>query len=244
MDKLVEGTLLNGLVPLVVMEFPGITVGGGFSGTSGESSSFRYGFFDRAVNRIEVVLPNGEKVTASRSEKSDLFRGAAAAFGTLGVVTLLEVQLMEAKKSVVYNIPTEFYIHAGRRTAHATEPIVDFIQLVDYIFRYDRGGFWVGKYAFKYFIIPFNRISRYFLDRFMHTRVMCHALHQSGHSRRYIIQDVAVPYQAADEFLQWLHDNFGFYPLWLCHCDSVANMLSLHTAYSLTRPTPTLPNIL
>ncbi|KAI4216723.1 MAG: hypothetical protein L6R36_009331, partial [Xanthoria steineri] len=40
MDHLVKSTLAHGLVPLVVMEFPGITVGGGFSGTSAESSSF------------------------------------------------------------------------------------------------------------------------------------------------------------------------------------------------------------
>jgi delta24-sterol reductase len=43
MDSLVEATLQHGLIPPVVMEFPGITVGGGFAGTSGESSSFRYG---------------------------------------------------------------------------------------------------------------------------------------------------------------------------------------------------------
>ena len=275
MDRLIEGTLLNGLVPLVVMEFPGITVGGGFSGTSGESSSFRYGFFDRTINWIEILLPTGEKVTASRTEKADLFQGAASAFGTLGVVTLLEVQLMEAKKYVelTYHYTSNmshamklmeeaaddtsnnyldgivlekdriaicsgrltnslpdgarvqrftraqdpwFYIHAEKRTAHATEPIVDFIPLVDYLFRYDRGAFWCGKYAFKYFITPFNRVSRYFLDRFLHTRIMYHGLHQSGLSKRYIIQDVAVPYQATDELLQWLHDNFTFYPLWLC----------------------------
>lgn len=42
MDSLVEATLHYGLIPPVVMEFPGITVGGGFAGTSGESSSFRY----------------------------------------------------------------------------------------------------------------------------------------------------------------------------------------------------------
>jgi len=46
MDKLVEATLQYGLIPPVVMEFPGITAGGGFAGTSGESSSFRHGFFD------------------------------------------------------------------------------------------------------------------------------------------------------------------------------------------------------
>lgn len=39
MDSLVEATLPHGLVPPVVMEFPGITAGGGFAGTGGESSS-------------------------------------------------------------------------------------------------------------------------------------------------------------------------------------------------------------
>jgi Delta24-sterol reductase len=41
MDSLVQATLQHGLIPPVVMEFPGITVGGGFAGTSGESSSFK-----------------------------------------------------------------------------------------------------------------------------------------------------------------------------------------------------------
>lgn len=41
MDSLVDATLKHGLIPPVVMEFPGITVGGGFAGTSGESSSFK-----------------------------------------------------------------------------------------------------------------------------------------------------------------------------------------------------------
>ncbi|EEP81985.1 conserved hypothetical protein [Uncinocarpus reesii 1704] len=49
MDKLVESTLPHGFIPPVVMEFPGITVGGGFSGTSGESSSFRHGLFEDTV---------------------------------------------------------------------------------------------------------------------------------------------------------------------------------------------------
>ena len=40
MDRLVEEILKYGLVPPVVMEFPGITVGGGYAGTSGESSSY------------------------------------------------------------------------------------------------------------------------------------------------------------------------------------------------------------
>lgn len=41
MDALVEATVKHGLVPPVVPEFPGITVGGAYNGTGGESSSFR-----------------------------------------------------------------------------------------------------------------------------------------------------------------------------------------------------------
>ena len=100
MDRLVEETLKYDLVPPVVMEFPGITVGGGYSGTSGESSSFKHGFFDRTVNKVEIVLANGEIVTASESENADLFRGAAGAVGTLGVTTLVEIQLRKAARFV------------------------------------------------------------------------------------------------------------------------------------------------
>lgn len=50
MDRLVHATMRYDLVPPVVMDFPGITVGGGFSGTSGESSSFKHGFFNHVVN--------------------------------------------------------------------------------------------------------------------------------------------------------------------------------------------------
>lgn len=276
MDALIGATVpYNHLVPPVVMEFPGITAGGGFSGTSGESSSFRYGFFDRTVKWIEMVLPNGEVVTASSDRKPDLFWGAASSFGTLGVITLLSIQLIEAKNfveltyhavpsmslaikkmdeatadpSIDYldgivfakdsivvcsgrlttNVPAGvkvsrftrakdpwFYLHAKTVTSRAAHPIVELVPLVDYLFRYDRGGFWVGRYAFKYFLTPFNRVSRYLLDYFMHTRIMYHALHKSGLSQYNIIQDVAIPFPVAEEFVNWLHDNFGHYPLWLC----------------------------
>jgi Delta24-sterol reductase len=72
MDKLVEATLEHGLIPPVVMEFPGITVGGGYAGSAGESSSFKYGYFNQTVNSVEMVLANGEIVTASRTESPDL----------------------------------------------------------------------------------------------------------------------------------------------------------------------------
>ena len=282
MDSLLDASLAHGLVPLVVMEFPGITVGGGFSGTSGESSSFGYGFFDRTVNWIEIVTGEGEVRVVHRDaggEEGELFWGAASSFGTLGVVTLLEVQLRPVKgfielqyfprgsmkeaiglfeeltrdenteylDGVVYgkdeivvcagrlvDSPSSknpitrltrarddwFYLHARKRASQSISPSIatDYIPVTDYLFRYDRGGFWVGRYAYQYFMVPFIWLTRYILDWFMHTRVMYHALHQSGHSRRYIIQDVAVPYNGTSEFLEWLdkRENFGHYPIWLC----------------------------
>ncbi|SCO90324.1 uncharacterized protein FRV6_14452 [Fusarium oxysporum] len=87
MDWLVEATMPFSLISPVVMEFPGITAGGGFAGTSGESSSFRHGFFNETVNFVEMILGNGDKIRASREEHEDLFHGAAGAAGTLGCRT-------------------------------------------------------------------------------------------------------------------------------------------------------------
>lgn len=237
---------------------------------------FRHGFFDNTVNWIEIVLAEGKTVKASRWEEPEIFWGAASSFGTLGVVTLLEVQLRDAASyveltyfpfsnmdgalktmqdeiannqidyldGIVYSrdsivvcagtlcdrLPAGaevqqftrpqdpwFYIHVQRRSKAASpEPVTIYVPLVDYLFRYDRGGFWVGRYAFKYFITPFNRVTRYILDRFTRTRVMYHALHKSGHSRRYIIQDVAIPYERSTEFHHWLDSTFNIYPIWIC----------------------------
>lgn len=101
-------TCRYGLIPPVVMEFPGITVGGGFAGTSGESISFKHGFFDRTVEWIEIVLANGDVTTASHTENADLFYGAACSFGTLGVITLRRLQLVEDRMYVLFNIRPVF----------------------------------------------------------------------------------------------------------------------------------------
>jgi len=304
MDALVAATLNQGLVPPVVPEFPGITVGGGFAGTAGESSSFKYGFFDRAMNWIEMILADGEVVLASDTERRDLFYGAAGTFGTLGVATLFEMRLIPAKEFVELtyfpvrgithaqevmdkvardettdfldgimfapdrgvimagkmadgreersNLPVVtftkawdqwFYLHAEERIADDGErresfqssvpsslpPRRDLIPLPDYLFRYDRGAFWTGKYAFWYFCTPFNRCMRWLLDRLMHTRTMYHALHRSSLTQRYIIQDLAVPPEHMPEFSKWLDAELGgVYPRWLCPLRQDKFVLSMH----------------
>lgn len=275
MDRLVEATLPHGLIPPVVMEFPGITVGGGFAGTSGESSSFRHGFFDRTISRAEVVLGNGEVVEATRDEREDLLHGAAGAVGTLGITTLVELQLVKAKKFVLAkyhpvkspeeavevtrtaiqdpdndyvdgilfsrtsgaiitgslsdacpdNVPVQtfsapqdpwFYMHVRDQIGKAGTTITEAIPLAEYLFRYDRGGFWVGESAFKYFHMPFSRWTRRILDDFLHTRMLYKALHASGHATRFMIQDLALPIDNAVEFIKFTHEKLAIYPLWLC----------------------------
>jgi FAD/FMN-containing dehydrogenase len=278
MDRLVEATLAEGLIPPVVMEFPGITAGGGFAGTGGESSSFRHGFFDENVNWVEMVLGNGKVVCASPTERSDLFRGAAGAVGTLGTVTLLELRLIEAKKyvkatyyrtgsvdeaiakvreqtgnpendyvdGILYSThhgvvitgcladekPASssevrfsgawdpwFYLHAQERTRSAADssPPVDYIPLAEYLFRYDRAGFWVARSGFTYLgFMPFNRLTRWLLDDLMHTRMLYRALHASGESTRFVAQDLALPYATASSFIDYAVQNLNIWPLWLC----------------------------
>ncbi|KAG9958355.1 FAD binding domain-containing protein, partial [Aureobasidium melanogenum] len=291
MEKLVDATLPYGLVAPVIMEFKNITVGGGFSGTSGESSSFRHGVFDNIVNSIEIVLGNGEIVRASRSENSDLYHGAAGSFGTLGVVTELEVQLVEAGNFLeleyhaissapeavraietytaddkiqyldgimftktsgliiagrMVNTPTTgckitkylsradpwFYVRAQEilnQEIPSTKgySYTEVVPIKDYLFRFDRGAFWGGYYAFKYHFAPFNNLTRYLLDDLIHTKTMYTALHKSGLANEFIVQDIGFPYSTTPDFIDYLDEEFNLYPLWLCP-------LKLNAPYPLT----------
>ncbi|QPC59512.1 hypothetical protein HYE67_001743 [Fusarium culmorum] len=278
MDRLVEATMPYGLIPPVVMEFPGITAGGGYSGTSGESSSFRHGFFNETINFVEMILGNGDVVRASSQEREDLFYGAAGAAGTLGVTTLLEVRLVEARKFVkttyhrVDSVATAvsetqkccgvpdtdyvdgilfskdhgvvitgqltnhrppeshlatfsnaadpwFYLHVEEKTKDLlpSSNITEYIPLGEYLFRYDRAAFWVGRQGYTYFkFIPFNRFFRWLLDDYSHTRTLYHALHASCISEKFVVQDLALPYDTAEEFINWVDFELGIWPLWLC----------------------------
>jgi FAD/FMN-containing dehydrogenase len=280
MDKLVETTVRHGLVPPVVMEFPGITVGGGFSGTSAESSSFRHGFFSDNVHEVEMILGDGQVVKASNEHHQDLFLAAAGALGTLGIVTAVKMRLVPAKRfvhvryfrlgslpgaiselrkmttgsfeyldAILYskqhavaitgNLVDEkllpehariktfsnaaddwFYRHVRSKTIGLApgSTAEEYVPLAEFLFRYDRGGFWVGELGYDYFrhIIPFNGFMRWLLDDFSHTRTLYHALHATGVTREIVVQDVTVPWDKATELIDHISDELGIWPLWLC----------------------------
>lgn len=125
------------------------------------------------------------------------------------------------KKVVRFTRDTDpwFYLRAQkalRSSASSSKPYQDITTLKDYLFRYDRGAFWTGRYAFRYFLLPLTWFTRFILDYLLHTRVMYQALHASGQSNQYIIQDLAIPIDKTEEFVEWLDNEFELYPLWLC----------------------------
>lgn len=226
LDKLIDATLKRGLIPPMVAEFPGITVGGAIQGGSGESSSFRWGGFHDTCLEYEVVTGDGSKKTVSRTKNSDLFWGLACAYGTLGVITLVKIKLVPSTKYVKLSYhPVVSYKAANNKILELTKSKADFIDgilfgrnrgvilegqytnekgslklvsfhravdewyylhvkkmlkkpgnyeevilLRDYIFRYDKGGFWTAQYGFQ--SIPFNRLSRFMLSSFLNTRTL------------------------------------------------------------------------
>ena len=269
MDKLVAETMKYGLVPAVVPEFPGITIGGAIAGGSGESSSFRYGLVQNQALECELVLGSGEIVQSSPTKNPDLFVGLGATCGSIGILTAIELALVPATKFVrLKYIPVSSFDEAmecinksaaeqvdfidsiffaknrgvvmlGYRTDVKSKPVrrfsrawdewfylhaqkmfyqgggIETIPLVDYLFRYDRGAFWMGKHAFSRFRIPFNRLTRFILNPLLKTRIMYRGIQESNTRQEYFIQDASVPEERLLELLEYIDSKYKIYPLWL-----------------------------
>lgn len=94
--ELVAETLPLGLMPAVVPELEGITVGGAVAGCSLESLSYIYGGFHDTCVEYEVISGTGEVITLSREERPDLFEMVHGSYGTLGIVSLVTFRLIPA----------------------------------------------------------------------------------------------------------------------------------------------------
>lgn len=271
MDRLINETLKFNLIPPVVMEFPGITVGGGIQGGAGESSSFRYGAFHNCFSEYEVLLGNGQIINTSKSKNTDLHHGITCSYGSLGVIASAKLRLRPAKKFVKLtyyqvkkfkdaielikkmnsekidfldgilfskdlgtimtgifsdeaNLPVSsfskawndwFYIHAQKITKKY-KTYSELIPIKEYLFRYDRGAFWVGSYPFKKLKIPFNKITRFLMDPLFKTRTLYRFLQAINVSQFFLIQDLALPGKNATKFLKYIDQKIGIYPIWLC----------------------------
>jgi delta24-sterol reductase len=126
--------------------------------------------------------------------------------------------------------------HKFRQTS-AT--LVELVPIADFIFRYERGVFWMVCYGWAPKL--WNHFTRFFLDPLWHTRVQYRVLHFVG-GTPHIIQDLAIPEQRSDGFVQYLEDEFKIYPLWLCPIKQDSRMV-MHTASTCTDPTSYLVNV-
>ena len=97
--------LKYGLVPKVVPELRGITIGGAIAGLAVESSSFKWGLFHETVREMEVLTGEGKVVKCSKSTNPELFSALPNSYGTLGYVLRATVEL----------IPAQEYVHVQRR---------------------------------------------------------------------------------------------------------------------------------
>lgn len=93
--SLVKATLPLGLVPKVVPELEGITIGGAVAGCSVESMSYRYGGFHDSCLEYEIIRSDGEIITVEKD--SFLFEMIHGSYGTLGILSKLTFELIPAK---------------------------------------------------------------------------------------------------------------------------------------------------
>ncbi|MGH2684727.1 MAG: FAD-binding oxidoreductase [Actinomycetota bacterium] len=98
--RVVRATLPFGLVPAVVPELEGITLGGAVAGCSVESSSFRVGGFHDTCLEYEVITGTGEVITCSREQEPLLFGMIHGSYGTLGILSKIAFRLERATEFV------------------------------------------------------------------------------------------------------------------------------------------------
>jgi FAD/FMN-containing dehydrogenase len=98
--ELTARTLEHGLIPTVVPELEGITVGGAVAGCSVEAMSYRYGGFHDSCLEYELVTGTGEVITCSPTKEPQIFHMVHGSYGTLGILTRLTFGLVPAKRYV------------------------------------------------------------------------------------------------------------------------------------------------
>ena len=129
---LARATLAHGLLPTVVPELEGITVGGAVAGCSVESMSWREGGFHDSCTEYEVVTGTGDVLTCSPQDDPLLFGMLHGSYGTLGVLTRAAFRLVPAGPYVRleyrrYEDATQFREAVEERMAAADFEFIDAI---------------------------------------------------------------------------------------------------------------------
>ncbi len=100
MEALVRCTLPYGLMPPVLPEFKGITVGGAIMGAAAESGSHRWGIFHDTCSEVQLLDGTGNLITASPTQNPSLFYGISGSYGSLGMLACAEIELVSVLPTV------------------------------------------------------------------------------------------------------------------------------------------------
>ncbi|XP_065165651.1 delta(24)-sterol reductase-like isoform X2 [Atheta coriaria] len=84
----------------VLPEIDDLTVGGLIMGTGIESSSHRHGLFQHICTSYELVLSDGSVIKATKQSNPDIFYSIPWSYGTIGILTAVEIQIVPAKPYV------------------------------------------------------------------------------------------------------------------------------------------------
>lgn len=287
MDKLAKATLEHGLLPPVVMEFPGITAGGAVNGATLEASSYKYGQFNDNCEEYEIILGNGEIIKANSKKHQDIFYGISGTYGSLGLLTLIKVKLIPVKAYVQTTfLPSggyeetintikreidnkendfidailldsnhgvtitgkfahkdkekietfekasdEWFWERARKTSKENKPYQEEIPVFDFLFRYNRGAYWMGEYIFPMLHLPDDKVTKFIFNPFMNTRKLYDGLHALNVSQEFFIQDFYCPFDKSLDFLKFSEENLGIFPIWLCPIKAAKNSQKISPSY-------------
>lgn len=117
MDQLVKETLKHNLIPKVVPEFKGITVGGAILGAAAESSSYKWGIFSDSAIQYEILQGDGSVIEISENKQPELFQAFAGSYGSLGLLLSTTIQLQ----------PCNPYVNIHCRRFHLIDQALAFL---------------------------------------------------------------------------------------------------------------------
>jgi delta24-sterol reductase len=294
MEALVDALLPHGLIPLVVPEFKGITVGGAINGAAIESTSGIYGQFNDTC--LSYTLWTGrEKIHVSPNEHADLFYGVAGSYGSLGRIIDAEISVVpttgcveleyetfqsskeacegislsqEPIEGIVYDINRTVLIRSKPISPSAAKNLQAFdgsqsssewffahidriskkqskgsfvMPVRDYLFRHDRGAFWMaGLGARMHILIRYalhklfgwdggylpsttpahpSYFTRALFGHFCDSQRLYQSLHNGSEpffKERVLIQDFYIPLKQTPAFTEQVINLYHIRPLWLC----------------------------
>ncbi len=108
-----------------------------------------------------------------------------------------------------------FYEHACEVTKN-TAQYEELIPITDYLFRYNRNGFWMGKVFFEFLHIPYTKLTRKLFSPYLNARAMFDAVQKLNLTRSFFIHDYVTNFEVAADLISYIDAIVGIYPIWLC----------------------------